>query len=231
MPGVGRWITASVLKYSMTMNAHCFIDGGYLRGISKQYNRPLADPRLLANNIAYSELVQLWRTPKRSNSKEFPGSWNFSIGLARVLFYDACPDELVDPCMEEYWKVIQLLPDTEVKMGALRGRRRRQKGVDGLIAVDMLVGAFNGLFQVAILVAGDSDFVPIVEAVRQRGVMVVVAAEEKSLSNDLRLVADRIWPIDPSGARLADFPPLRRSDGHVWLLDQDGKIRIGPEVS
>jgi len=213
------------------MNAHCFLDAGYLRGLSKQFERPLADPRLLANNIAYSDLVQSWRTPKRSTSKEFPGASNISIGLARVLFYDACPDELADPAMQEYWKTIGLLPDTEVKMGALRGRRRRQKGVDGLIAVDMLVGAFSGLFQVAILVAGDGDFVPIVEAVRQRGVMVMIAAEEKSLSNDLRLAADRVWPIDPTGTRPADFPPLRTSTGHIWLLDQDGKVRISPEIS
>lgn len=213
------------------MNSHCFLDAGYLRGISKQFNRPLADPRLLANNIAYSELVQSWRTPKRSTSKEFPGSSGISIGLARVLFYDACPDELTDQDMEQYWRTIELLPDTEVKMGAIRGRRRRQqKGVDGLIAVDMLVGAFSGLFQVAILVAGDGDLVPIVEAVRQRGVMVMVAAEEKSLSNDLRRAADRIWPIEPSGTRAADFPPLRSSDGHVWVLDHDGKVQISPEI-
>lgn len=210
------------------MNAHCFVDGGYLLGISKQYSRPLADPRTLASNITYSELVQYWRTPKGMMSpKEFPGAPNTSIGLARVLFYDAFPDEVADPKMEEYWRAIELLPDTETRFGAIRGRRRRQKGVDGLIAVDMLVGAFNGLFQVGILVAGDSDLVPIVDAVRRRGVMVVVAAEARSLSDDLRRVADRVWPIDPSGQRLADFPPMRTPEGHVWLLRPDGTVHIG----
>jgi uncharacterized LabA/DUF88 family protein len=214
------------------MNAHCFLDGGYLRGISKQNSRPLVDPRNLASNIVYSELVQFWRTPQGMMSpKEFPGIARTSIGLARVLFYDACSDEVVDPEMEEYWRAIEILPDTEARFGVLRGRRRRQKGVDGLVAVDMLVGAFNGLFQVAILVAGDGDFVPIVEAVRRRGVMVVVAAEERSLSEDLRRAADRIWTIDTSGIRLADFPPLRRSDGHVWLITPDGKVRISPEAA
>lgn len=214
------------------MNAHCFLDGGYLRGVSKENSRPLVDPRTLASNIAYSELVQLWRTPKGLIApKEFSGVPNTTIGLARVLYYDACPDEVTDPDMEEYWRAIELLPDTEARFGVLRGRRRRQKGVDGLVAVDMLVGAFNGLFQVGILVAGDGDFVPVVEAVRRRGVMVVVAAEERSLSDDLRRAADRVWPIDPSGIRLADFPPLRRSDGHIWLMASNGKVHISPEAA
>lgn len=214
------------------MNAYCFVDGGYVRGISKQYKRPLVDPRTLASNITYSELVQLWRTPASLvRPKELPGPQYLSTGLGRVLFYDACPDEPSDPAIEEYWKCIELLPDTEAKFGTLRGRRRRQKGVDGLIAVDMLVGTFSGLFQVGILVAGDSDFVPIVDAVRSQGVMVVVAAEERSLAEDLRRAADRIWPIDPSGSRLADFPPLRRpEDGHLWFLNPDGTVHIGPEV-
>jgi uncharacterized LabA/DUF88 family protein len=90
----------------------------------------------------------------------------------------------------------------------------------------MLVGAFNGLFQVGILVAGDSDLVPVVDAVRSRGVMVVVAAEARSLSDDLRRVADRVWLIDPSG-RLADFPPMWTPEGHVWLLKPDGTVHIG----
>jgi hypothetical protein len=101
------------------MNAHCFVDGGYLLGISKQYNRPLADPHTLASNITYSELVQYWRTPKSMVSpKEPPKAPNASIGLARTLFYDACPDEVADPEMEQYWKAIELLPDTETRFGA-----------------------------------------------------------------------------------------------------------------
>ena len=97
---------------------------------------------------------------------------------------------------DEYWRAIKLLPDTQIGFGALRGRPRRQKRVDGLIAVDMMVGAFTNLFEVAILIAGDSDFVPVVDEVRRRGIMVVVAGVQESLAAELGRAADRIWIID-----------------------------------
>ena len=75
-------------------------------------------------------------------------------------------------------------------------RKARQKGVDTLIAVDMLVGAFSGLFDVAVLVAGDADFIPVVEEVRRRGAMVAVAGVSTSVSGDLRRVADRYIELD-----------------------------------
>lgn len=215
------------------MNAHCFIDGGYVRALAKRFGKPLIDPRTLANNIAYSGLVQLWGTPKGAyQPKDFLSVSSARIGLTRVIYYDARPDEGVDSAIQEYWKTIELLPDTEIGFGALRGRPRRQKRVDGLIAVDMLEGAFSGLFQVAILVAGDSDFVPIVEAVRRRGVMTVVAAEEGSLADELRREADRVWPLDVSGERTADFPSLRRKqDNYLWIEKADGTVYLGPETS
>jgi uncharacterized LabA/DUF88 family protein len=63
----------------------------------------------------------------------------------------------------------------------------------------MLVGAFTGLFSVAVLVAGDADFVPVVNEVKRRGVMVVVAAapSDGSLSDDLKRAADRFYAIEP----------------------------------
>jgi uncharacterized LabA/DUF88 family protein len=74
----------------------------------------------------------------------------------------------------------------------------------------MLVGAFSGLFGIALLVAGDSDYVPVVEEVKRRGVMVVIAAEKKSVADDLRRVADRYIEFTPSF-----FEPLQ-IDGRTW---------------
>ena len=118
---------------------------------------------------------------------------------------------------DEYWRAIELLPDTQIGFGALRGRPRRQKRVDGLIAVDMMVGAFTNLFEVAILIAGDSDFVPVVDEVRRRGIMVVVAGVQESLAAELGRAADRIWIIDPADPIANDFPPLRDEEGEVGL--------------
>ncbi len=68
-----------------------------------------------------------------------------------------------------------------------------------MIAVDMLVGAFTNIFSVAILVAGDADYVPVVNEVRRRGVMVVGAGNEDCkqacVSDELKRAADRFFPI------------------------------------
>jgi len=45
-----------------------------------------------------------------------------------------------------------------------------------------MVGSFTNLFHVAILVTGDSDFVSVVNEVRRRGVMVVVAGVQRKAS-------------------------------------------------
>ncbi len=205
------------------MNAHCFVDGGYLRAISKKEEKPLVDPRTLANNIAYSKLVQFWRTPRsKETSKEFVGAMRVKVGLSRVIYYDAKPEEDRDPAITEYWKAVELLPDTETKFGRIRGRPLRQKGVDALIAVDMLTGAFNSLFEVGILVAGDADFVPIVERVQSMGAMVLVAAEERSLADELRRAADRVWIIDPQ--MQSDLPSLAGEDERRWREDSEGNV-------
>ena len=49
---------------------------------------------------------------------------------------------------------------------------------------------FAALPTIAVLIAGDADFVPIVEEVKRRGVMVTVAASASSLADALRRVAE-----------------------------------------
>ena len=50
-----------------------------------------------------------------------------------------------------------------------------EKGVDTEIASQMLSMAWNGAYDVAVLVSDDKDFVPVVEALRLKGVKVIHA--------------------------------------------------------
>lgn len=77
-------------------------------------------------------------------------------------------------------------------------KKREQKGVDVLLAVEMLHDAQAGNFSVGILLAGDADFVPLVDEVRRHGVIVIVVAQEATLAATLRQAADEVWPIDPT---------------------------------
>ena len=89
----------------------------------------------------------------------------------------------------------------------------------------MMVGAFTSLFEVAILIAGDSDFVPVVDEVRRRGVMVVITGVRESLADELKRAADRVWMIDPTNVEADELPALRH-DGKVWFEAQDGTVMM-----
>lgn len=199
------------------MEIYCFVDGGHLRAMAKKANKALPDPNSLARKVANSKLVQHWQTfQSRGDNSRFMGPTP-RYGLSRVVYYDAWPDNGPDDLLLEYWRAIELLPDTEIGFGALRGKPRRQKRVDSLIAVDMLTGATDRLFKIAILITADADFIPVVEAVRRRGAMVVVAAGPQ-LADELRRAADRVWLIDPA----QDFTPLRTEAGRCWIEGVSG---------
>ena len=55
-------------------------------------------------------------------------------------------------------------------------------------------------------IAGDADFIPVVEEVKHRGVMVALAASANSLADDLRRVADRYVPITGPSKMLQPLP-------------------------
>ena len=72
----------------------------------------------------------------------------------------------------------------------------RQKGVDVNLATDMVLFAYADQYDIAILVSGDSDFVPAVEKVKLMGKKVEVASFENGISASLRLSADRYHNLD-----------------------------------
>ena len=179
---------------------HVFIDGGYLRKEAEKWDKLNVHPLKLANKMVGHPTVQGWANHPTAHQ---------STLLGRITYYDALPGKKKDAIEDEenekenaereaYWRAIELLPDVHLGFGELRGLKRpfRQKGVDTLIAVDVLVGAFSELFDVAVLVTGDADFTPVVEEVRRRGVMVAIAGVDGSVSDDLRRVADRYIEID-----------------------------------
>lgn len=71
-------------------------------------------------------------------------------------------------------------------------KTRKSKGVDITLSKDMLVHAFQGTFDVAVLVAGDADYVPLVREVKRFGRRVVVAFFQNApgMSEALRLESD-----------------------------------------
>ena len=65
-----------------------------------------------------------------------------------------------------------------------------QKGVDTLIATDMVSMAFLNHYDIAFLVSGDGDLAPAVEAVKAAGKQIIVAAFQRSRSLAVGQAAD-----------------------------------------
>jgi hypothetical protein len=103
---------------------------------------------------------------------------------------------------EAYYEKIRSLRGVHLQLGTLTGSRRgrqkearRQKEVDVLLAVDMLTHGFNRNMSRAILLSGDLDFRPVVEALVRGGVFVEVWYEKSTVSKDLYWAADLGYPL------------------------------------
>ena len=70
------------------------------------------------------------------------------------------------------------------------------KGVDIALSTDMLLHATRKHYDVAVLVAGDEDYVPLVRAVQGEGARVYVWFISNGLSPALRMVADCYVNLD-----------------------------------
>jgi uncharacterized LabA/DUF88 family protein len=71
--------------------------------------------------------------------------------------------------------------------------------VDIALTKGMLSHAFLGNYQAAVLVAGDGDYVPLVQEVKRLGKRVTVAffvGEAYGLNPELRLIADEFVPLE-----------------------------------
>lgn len=74
-----------------------------------------------------------------------------------------------------------------------------EKGTDINIATQMLTKAFHNSFDCAILVSGDSDYVPVMEVLRTIGKLTVVAClDNQPLNIKLKSAMDSIIRIDDS---------------------------------
>ena len=142
-----------------------FIDGAYLEFVLKEeFGRSPIDFAVLANRIA---------GPRE---------------LLRTYFYDCLPYQSARPTAEErerfarrqrFHHALNRIPRFEVRLGKLAFRGNQdgrpifeQKRVDILLGVDLVQLAAKHQITDAMVLAGDSDFLPAIEVAKQEGVVV-----------------------------------------------------------
>lgn len=80
-----------------------------------------------------------------------------------------------------------------------RARRQQAKGVDIALTKDFLSHAYSDNYDVAVLVAGDGDYVPLVDEVKRLGKGVfVVFFRDSGVNPELRLSSDVFFELDES---------------------------------
>lgn len=77
--------------------------------------------------------------------------------------------------------------------------QKKAKGVDIALTKDMLSHAFRNNYEAAVLVAGDGDYVPLVEEVKRLGKLVyVLFFADQGLHPKLQMAADLFYNLAPS---------------------------------
>ena len=121
--------------------------------------------------------------------------------LISTFYYNAPLDISINS--KKYWgqqkffNELRKIPDFKVILCKLRKHKRKNenfvfdvKGDDVHLAVDLVSGAYENLYDVAIIVSGDEDFVPAIKKVQKLGKRVINAYFKSSSSASLKKTCD-----------------------------------------
>jgi len=164
-----------------------FIDNGYLaRVLKREFDEPRMD--YLKFSEAFCRDCERFRT----------------------YFYFCMPYQSPAPTQDERARISQAqafyynlrrLPRFEVRLGRLiktssSPQRYEQKGVDVLLSVDLVRLSWSRTIDRAILVTGDSDFIPAIQASKDAGIIIELChSEGQHVSAELFQACDERHPI------------------------------------
>ena len=130
------------------------------------------------------------------NFTEFSSKLTGTRRLFRVYYYNVLQDQTQRPDayreQQEFLDILRNAPYLEARLGSTKIAQGIpvEKGIDIMLATDLLYFAWNNFYDVAVLISGDADFAYALQAVKNMGKHVEVAFFESSVSKDLLSVAD-----------------------------------------
>ena len=172
----------------MTNLVGIFIDGAYLQELLKEFGNPRLDFGTLARRLAGDS------------------------DILRTYYYHCPAYQSSPPTAEEsgryanqrrFFDYLEGVPRFEVRLGRLefrghdqQGRPRfEQKRVDILLGVDLVLHTVKRNIREAVLLAGDSDFIPAVRVAKAEGALIRLFYGS-NCHDDLRKAADESTRID-----------------------------------
>lgn len=136
-----------------------FIDGGYLRNEIREMSGH--------DKIDFNALPFIL-TDKCNMGR-------IQMEIVRIYYYDAIVDykenQEKHKVQDTYFENIRKINNYEVKLGRLirtgkENEKYRQKGVDVLLAIDMISKAHLNQYDIALLLAGDDDYLDMVKSIK-----------------------------------------------------------------
>jgi uncharacterized LabA/DUF88 family protein len=151
------------------------------------------------------------------NFTEFANKLSAGRRLFRIYYYNILqePSQYPDSYREqqEFLDVLRKTPYLEIRLGSTKKALGVEKGIDVMIATDLLYFAWSGFYDVAILVSGDADFAYAIQAVKNMGKHVEVAYFESGASKDLLDIADNRYVLD------------RNFFNNIWVIKRRSQRR------
>lgn len=126
----------------------------------------------------------------------------------RTYVYDALPYQGNPPTeyqsqllasKQKFFHALSILPSFKIRYGKQRPRGNIyvQKGVDALLAIDLIGLSSKQQIQKAFLIAGDADYAPVVDAAKDEGVSVTLyhsgALQTTSEGLQVKKYSDELW--------------------------------------
>jgi uncharacterized LabA/DUF88 family protein len=134
------------------------------------------------------------------NFTELANKLSANRRLFRIYYYNVLQDPSQYPEsyreQQDFLEALRKTPYLEIRLGSTKKALGIEKGIDVMIATDLLYFAWSGFYDVAILISGDADFAYAAQAVKNMGKHVEVAYFENGISKDLLDVADNRYLLD-----------------------------------
>ncbi|MBI4329073.1 MAG: NYN domain-containing protein [Chloroflexi bacterium] len=129
--------------------------------------------------------------------------------LFRTYYYNILQDEKRRPQeahdQQRFFQSLSQIPYFEIRLGGVKFREGQmvEKGVDIMLATDLLHYGWQDFYDVAILVSGDGDFAYAIQTVKNMGKYAEVVVFESNQSPELIQIADERVVLTPDS--LADL--------------------------
>lgn len=129
---------------------------------------------------------------KLSDGRNFIRTYYYNVTLPKQYDETKCKKQ------QKFFSYMSDVPYLTLKYGRLEQRSAGfiEKGVDIMIAVDMLTLGYQNTYDTAILVSGDGDFVSAVVGVQNLGKHVENAYFKRGQSQNLKKTCDKFTLLD-----------------------------------